>query len=205
MELFVIRHGITEWNHQKKIQGQLDTELSEIGRQQAKALAARLAQVRAKAIYSSDLKRAQQTAQEIAAACGLELVLDDRLRERNMGVIQGMRWEEVKEEYPEIVKRMKSADPTYRIPDGESTEQVIKRVERWLANITRAHAGGTVIAVTHGGVLNVLFRLLLGLPPGRFRRLKLFNASLNRFVRENGKWYLVTWGDICHLRQVPGE
>src|SRR5439155_26438920 len=100
-QFIVVRHGETEWNIRGIRQGNLDSRLTEKGMAQAKALAQRLAREKFSALYSSDLGRAVQTAEMIAAVTGQEIVTDARLRERNRGVFQGLNGDEIKEKFPE--------------------------------------------------------------------------------------------------------
>src|SRR5205809_708167 len=100
-QVIIVRHGQTQWNLKLIRQGHLDSPLTEKGMAQAKALAQRLAQEKFNALYSSDLGRAVQTAEMIAAVTGHEIVTDARLRERNLGVFQGLNGDEIKEKFPE--------------------------------------------------------------------------------------------------------
>src|SRR5690349_5142837 len=101
VQLLVVRHGETTWNREGRIQGHRDSPLTGRGLAQARATAARLAGERAGALYSSDLGRAQQTAREVAAATALPVRLDDGLRERAFGILEGLTWEEIDRDHPE--------------------------------------------------------------------------------------------------------
>jgi len=201
-ELIIVRHGQTVWNQEGRHQGHLDSDLSELGVQQAQAIANRLANVSFAALYSSDLKRAYHTAQYIAQKTGHTITADQRLRERNYGIFRGLTITEIKEKFPAEFSAFKSGDPDYVIPEGESTRQKYDRTMQCMLQIVTTHLGRRVVIVTHGGVLDAVFRYTLGLPLSIPRRFKLFNASLNTFTVYGRVWMIGTLGDICHLRQI---
>jgi probable phosphoglycerate mutase len=200
--VIIVRHGQTQWNLKLIRQGHLDSPLTDRGRAQAKALGERLAQERFAALYSSDLGRAIQTAQTIAAVTGHTVVTDARLRERNLGVFQGLGREEIEQRFPEEYRLHRSLGPDYVIPSGESVLQQVERNLLCLKEIAEKHLADTVVVVTHGGVLSGLFRHTFSIPFSAPRRFEFMNASLNVFNFENGSWFLQTWGDVSHLGSV---
>lgn len=201
-QLIIVRHGETEWNIAKIRQGHLDSALTGKGMAQAKALGQRLARERFSALYSSDLGRAVQTAQEIANVTGHEIITDSRLRERHLGIFQGLNAEEINERYPEARRLLRTKGPDYVIPEGESMRQQVARNMIFLDEIARKHAGESVVVVTHGGVVSGFFRHTLAIPLDAPRRFEFVNAGVNVFIHEDGNWMLLTWGDISHL--APG-
>jgi probable phosphoglycerate mutase len=198
-QLIIVRHGQTHWNLKLIRQGHLDSPLTEQGVAQAKALGERLARESFTALYSSDLGRALQTAQMIAEATGHKVVTDRRLRERHLGIFQGLNGDEIREKYPEEYRLHRTVGPTYVIPDGESVEQQVARNVEYLKEIAERHLGEKIVVVTHGGVLSGLFRHTFSIPFTAPRRFEFTNASLNVFNYEDGNWFLQTWGDISHL------
>ena len=202
-QLIIVRHGQTEWNLKLIRQGHLDSPLTETGLAQARALGERLARETFTALYSSDLGRAVQTAQMIAAATGHKIVKDPRLRERHLGIFQGLNGDELREKYPEEYRLHRTVGPSYVIPGGESVQQQVTRNVGYLNEIAEKHLGETIVVVTHGGVLSGFFRHALAIPLEAQRRFEFMNASLNVFAYEEGNWMLRTWGDVSHL--VPGE
>src|SRR5918999_6281569 len=126
-QLIIVRHGQTQWNLKLVRQGHLDSPLTERGIAQAKALGERLARETFTALYSSDLGRALQTAQMIAAATGHKIVTDARLRERHLGIFQGLNGDEIRAKYPEEYRLHRTVGPDYGIPDGESVRQQVAR------------------------------------------------------------------------------
>jgi probable phosphoglycerate mutase len=198
-QLIVIRHGQTQWNIAGIRQGHLDSSLTERGHAQAKALGKRLAHESFSALYSSDLGRAVATAMRIATMTGHAVVTDARLRERHLGIFQGLSGEEIKKKYPEEYRLHRSMGPDYIIPGGESVRQQVQRNVECLTAIAKNHLGETIVAVTHGGVLSGFLRHTLSIPLGAPRRFDFVNAGLNVFVYDEGDWFLQTWGDISHL------
>jgi probable phosphoglycerate mutase len=201
-QVIIVRHGQTLWNLKLIRQGHLDSPLTERGIAQAKALGERLARETFSALYSSDLGRAVQTAQMIAAATGHEIVTDERLRERHLGIFQGLDGNEIREKYPEEYRLHRTLRSTYVIPGGESVEQQVARNVEFLNEIAAKHLGETLVVVTHGGVLSGLFRHTFSIPYDAPRRFEFTNAGLNVFNYEEGNWFLQTWGDISHLNGV---
>ncbi len=197
--LIAIRHGETEWNCVGRFQGHLNSELNAEGRSQAQALGARLAAERFDLLLSSDLGRALQTASAIAMHTGHEILVDARLRERRMGIFQGLTPAEVQERYPDDYARFKSHDPDYVIPEGESARQLFGRCVDCFTELAERHAGLTLATVTHGGVLAMLYRHARAMPLEAPRDFPLPNTGVNRFRHRQGAWELQSWGDIAHL------
>jgi probable phosphoglycerate mutase len=197
--LLAIRHGETVSNQAGRFQGQSDSPLSPAGLLQSQALASRLAGAGLAALYSSDLGRAMHTAQLVAAATGLSLQVDGRLRERHLGVFQGLTAEEAAARHPEANAAFRRGDPDFVLPQGESMRQSLLRFCACCDELAGRHGGASIALITHGGVLSTFLRHVLGLPLDAPRRYKRLNASINAFVREQGKWYLESWGDTAHL------
>jgi len=201
-ELILIRHGETSWNRERRMQGQTDTQLSELGRAQAEAVGLRLAQHPFSAIYSSDLTRAWDTAAAIARASGHDIVREPRLRECTFGVFEGLTYPEMAQRYPAEHARFLLREADYAVPGGESPRQFYQRSLGCLEAIAAAHAGECVVVVTHGLVLDTLHRAARNLPLNAKREVPLLNASLNIFRREPQAWIEVAWGDVEHLAEV---
>ena len=198
-QVIIVRHGQTQWNIRKIRQGHLDSELTDKGVVQARALGQRLARESFTALYSSDLGRALHTARMIAAVTGHEIVTDERLRERHLGVFQGLSGDEIKDKHPEEYRLHRTLGPQYVIPGGESVRQQVARNVDCLDEIALKHPGEKVVVVTHGGVVSGMFRHALNIPLDAPRRFEFVNAGLNVFAYEDGHWILRTWGDVSHL------
>jgi len=197
--VIVVRHGETAWNIEKRWQGHLDSPLTPKGMSQARGLSRRLIDQRFNALYSSDLGRACRTAEIISAATGHGAVLDARLRERNLGVFQGLTSEEIRAHHPEAYERYRARDPDHVPPGGESLRHQVERNLFCFEELAQKHFGEAIAAVTHGGVLSGLFRHVLSIPLDAPRRFEFPNGSLNVFTYGDGYWTLQTWGDISHL------
>jgi probable phosphoglycerate mutase len=198
-QIIIVRHGQTQWNIRKIRQGHLDSELTDKGVAQARALGQRLARESFTALYSSDLGRALHTARMIATVTGHEIVTDPRLRERHLGVFQGLSGDEIKDKHPDEYRLHRTLGPEYVIPGGESVRQQVARNVACLDEIALKHPGEKVVVVTHGGVVSGLFRHALNIPFDAPRRFEFVNAGLNVFAYEEGHWILRTWGDVSHL------
>uniref|UniRef100_A0A0E0R3X3 Uncharacterized protein n=1 Tax=Oryza rufipogon TaxID=4529 RepID=A0A0E0R3X3_ORYRU len=186
VELVVVRHGETSWNASRIVQGQMDPELNEIGKQQAVVVARRLArEARPAAIYSSDLKRAAETAEIIAKACDVSnLMLTEALRERHMGYLQGLMWDDAVNKSPSVFKGFAN----FEVKNGLDFDD-------------RNHELPRVIVVGHGAAILELCRHTD--PPNRSIRRKIPNTSLNifRISGVTGRWILERCGDVGHLSE----
>ena len=201
-EFILVRHGETAWNADGRIQGHLPTALNARGMRQAEAVASRLAGEAFDALYSSDLKRAMQTAQAIGEAAGCDTIPDARFREWKLGVLEGLTDAEAEARHPDAYRAYCRLDPDYAIPEGESIRERYRRSTQGAAELAARHPEGRFVVVAHGGVLDDFYRRATGLPLESPRDFKLFNASLNTFQIRNGAWTLVRWGDIDHLREI---
>jgi probable phosphoglycerate mutase len=205
--LLVIRHGETAWNAAHRIQGHLDIPLSPTGIRQAARLAERLADEPLAAIYSSELARAWLTATPLAQRRGLAVSAEPRLRERAFGEFEGLTLDEIAERHTEAFCRWRERDPAWRMTGGESGRQLIDRVLAAVADIAQRHRGETVALVTHGGVLDVIYRATRGLAWDAPREHAMLNASINRVSASAPPLALglIDWGDVEHLAQARDE
>lgn len=201
----IIRHGETDWNVEKRIQGHTDIPLSENGRAQALAMAFNAAHQRFQAIYSSDLARAQETAQLLAQREGLEVKLLPQLRERHFGVFQGITAAQGGELYPAAYAHYVARDLEYDFETGESLRGFAERVTAGIDWLLRHHSGQTIAAVSHSGVLDVVYRRATGRPLHTPRDFTIPNCALNWFHFDAQGWHLEAWGDRHHLHEVLME
>jgi probable phosphoglycerate mutase len=198
-ELVLVRHGETVWNTESRIQGHTDSPLTPLGLAQARAIAERLGGERFDALVSSDLGRARDTAGAIAGRTGHRTVEDARLRERNFGVGEGLTYGELDHQYPDVFSRVRTTDPDFRIPGGESRRQFHDRVVAAFTAVAEAHEGKRIVVVTHGGVLAILYRHVHGLGIATPHAIPIVNASYNILRFDAGAWQQVLWGDTAHL------
>ncbi len=198
-----IRHGQTAWNADSRIQGRTDIELDTKGLWQAERLATALSDESLQAIYSSDLQRARQTAAPVAEHHRLELRIDTALRERGFGDFEGMSFTQIEQRWPEAAARWRRRDPDFGPGGGEVLRAFRERVVEALERLARAHRGQCIALVTHGGVLDVLYREATRLALDAPRSWELGNAALNRLLHSDQGLTLVGWADAAHL-DAPG-
>ena len=202
--IVLIRHGETAWNAERRLQGHLDIDLNEEGQRQARALAASLAGEQFDVLVSSDLSRASQTAKALGDASGQPLYIDGRLRERCYGGFEGLLYAEIEQRYPRQFAAWQARDIDGDMPDGvrvaETFRQFYARCVHAFTAIAARHPGQTLALVAHGGVLECAYRAALGLSLETPRDFKVLNASVNRFVVEQGGLRLLSWGEVGHLQ-----
>jgi probable phosphoglycerate mutase len=205
-QIILIRHGETEWNSARRIQGQIDIPLSAIGEAQAVRLAERLEQgPPIDCIYSSDLARARQTAEPAAARLGLPVNTLQGLRERAYGSFEGLTGDEVRLRYPADYARWQARDPSFRPGTGESQQVFYERCTAQLATLVSRHPGQRVVCVTHGGVLNCAYHYVTRLPLTAKRDWSLLNASLNVIDCDAGVMRIAAWADVAHLTDAADD
>ena len=197
-EIILIRHGETEWNSQKRMQGHSNSDLSSVGQAQIQALGQWMKNVPFDLIYSSDSLRAKQTAEAITQFSGHELQFDQRLREKNLGVFEGLTSEEARERHPEVFRLFKTAGSKYVIDEGESTQQLQDRALEIVNEIRIKHPEERVLLVTHGGFIRVVMKHSLGLSLETPTRFLIRNTGVFRLVWED-KWLVSQMGGVYHL------
>ena len=209
--ILFIRHGETAWNRIKRIQGHIDIPLNETGFAQARHVATRLASEASAgrgldAVYASDLLRARQTAEPAVAALGLPLNRVEGLRERAYGAFQGHDSAEIEAKFPDAFAVWQTRDPGFAPEGGESSRVFYHRVLHTVAQIVAAHPNGRIACVTHGGVLDCIYRSARGLALDAPRNYPLLNASINTVdFDEDGHAAIVEWGDVAHLERASAD
>ena len=198
-ELILIRHGETDWNVQGRFQGQIDVPLNAVGLSQAGLMAERLAQERVDALYSSDLLRTRQTAAPAAAKLALDAAMDAALREQHFGILEGMSFDEVQARHPDELAAWMRHDPDYALPEGESVRVFHARVVGAVRALAARHPGQRLAIVTHGGVLDMIFRTVHALPLVGPRACPIPNAGLNHLRLRGDELEIVRWADDAHL------
>ena len=199
--LILIRHGETLWNTQLRMQGSLDSDLTSKGESQIKALGEWMKEFPFDYLYCSDTPRAHKTAEAISKFTGHNLNLDKRLREKNLGVFEGLTSEEARERYPETFQLFKTAGANYVIDQGESTQQLLDRALEVIEEIRIRHPQKVVGAVTHGGVVRVLMKHVLGIPLDAPTQFLIGNTGIFRLVWRE-KWLVAEMGAEPHLENV---
>jgi probable phosphoglycerate mutase len=197
--IVAIRHGETAWNVLTRVQGQLDVPLNDKGRWQAKRLRRPVADEAPAAVYSSDLQRANETAQSLAGAAGVSVRTDRALRERCFGVFEGHTFKEIEQRWPDESLRWRKRDPDFGPEGGETLCDFYARSVSAAARLASAHAGQTIVLVAHGGVMDCLYRAAARISLTAARTWQLGNASINRLLFTPAGFTLVGWSDTSHL------
>jgi probable phosphoglycerate mutase len=200
-----IRHGETDWNRQQRFQGQIDVPLNATGHTQAARLRDRLAAERAEALACSDLERARQTAAPLAAAWRLEPTLHTGLREQSFGVLEGLDVPTIQSRHPDLWAHWLEHRADYALPGGESLRQFHARVLQAVRELADLHPGRTLAVVTHGGVLDMLWRTANGLPLDGLRNCEIPNTGVNRLRWKAGTLEILRWADAEHLEGLPPQ
>jgi broad specificity phosphatase PhoE len=184
--LLLVRHGETDWNRDGRWQGHSDTPLNELGRRQARELADTLDSV--DVVYASDLARARETAEILAARLGIEVRLDERLRERSFGAWEGLTMEEIERRFREAHERWRAGEG-FGADDAESFEDFAERVRSFLGDVLDRHPQETVLVVSHGGSIRVIHALASGLDYVQDHRSipAVANCVVARYEARDGK------------------
>jgi probable phosphoglycerate mutase len=198
--ILLVRHGETDWNASGRIQGHNDTPLNAAGRQQAQRTAQRLACEPIKALYSSDLARALETATIIGAPLGLTVVTSARLRERQYGLWEGLTAAEIQARYPEQFAIWRARTTDFAPPQGETRSELLTRALAELQTIARRHVREMVVVVTHGGLCYVLINHILGSVDGDQREFTFGNASIHTLEVTGDRWSVISMNETAHLQ-----
>lgn len=203
MEIILIRHGETAWNAERRLQGHLDIALNDEGERQVAALGQALAGERFDAIYSSDLQRARQTAEAVGAVQAMPITIDAGLRERCYGAFEGLLYDDIAHLYPEAHAAWKAGDADARFPQGERVAETLNeffaRANGTLARIINAAPARKIAVVSHGGVLDCVYRAVKGVHIGATREFDVLNASINRLEWDGERLHIRQWADVAHL------
>ncbi len=202
MRIYLVRHGLTHWNHEFRYQGHTDIELSPQGIEQAFALKKRLKGEDIKAIFSSDLRRARQTAEIINQEHNLEIQIDPALKEVNFGVWEGLTYQDLQQKYPEQLKIWKDTPHLLDIETGETFDSLMHRAINFVNNIYNAYRKDNIIVVSHGGTIAAMICGLMNEPLKFMWTYKQKNAALNIIKRNNTKVVIELLNDTSHLELV---
>ncbi len=204
-ELLLIRHAETDWNRQMRFQGHSDVPLNARGLAQAQRLAHRLADEPLDCIVTSDLLRTRQTAQPLLSLRELTTEADAAWREQAFGVLEGLDAETIRTRHPEIWAAWLRHEADLAPPGGESNLQFHARAIGALQALAKAHAGQRIAVVTHGGVLDMLWRTVHGLPLSGARSCLIPNTGLNRVQWDGARLKIIDWADASHLEGLPAN
>ncbi len=204
-EFVFIRHGETDWNRQLRWQGHADVPLNEVGVAQAARLGTRLAGAPADRLMSSDLQRARQTAQPLVDAWALVPALDPGFREQSFGILEGLDAPTIQTRHPDVWRHWIEHRADFAAPGGESLRQFHARVIESVRHAAAREGDRKVVVVTHGGVLDMLWRTVHGLPLDGLRTCEIPNTGINRLRWRNGTLEILQWADAGHLHGLPEQ
>lgn len=202
-EILLIRHGETDWNVEKRLQGHHDIALNREGRLQAEALGRALHNEPLAAIFSSDMQRTLRTAEAIAIPRGMTIQQDEGLRERCFGAFEGLLHPEVRERYPEDYAAWKRRDMDARYPCNELQAETLREFStRAIAAVARLATLANqqkIAIVTHSGVLDAIYRHANNMGYEHPRDFDVLNGSINRVLWDGKNFEIVQWADVAHL------
>ncbi len=206
MYLLLIRHGETDWNSEGRMQGRIDLPLNVRGIEQAERLAARLVEEeQIDVLYTSPLIRARATAEIIAERFALNPIPDIRLVERSVGKLEGLTLRDFELSYPDLYQLWRNGKDSINLPDEETREECVERIQSFLAMLRRRHGGARVALVTHGGTLNLMLGASIGLDLTKRFPFRFDNASLSKLDMKSVRPRIDLLNDTCHLRTFHGE
>lgn len=200
--IILTRHGETEWNLEGRVQGVMDSPLTEKGIRQAQVLANRLRDEGISAIYSSNLSRAIATAEEIRKILNLPAILiSPAMRELSFGEWEGRQWKELRQDYPELMEIWEQSPDRVQIPGGESMQHATERAWNFFSDLAFKHPGQTLCIVTHGMTLQLLVKRALGISIEDWTNVPWqYNTAVNILnLSPEGKAIPVLIADHKHL------
>ena len=195
----MVRHGETAWNAEGRVQGQLDIPLNDVGRAQARATAAVLAEHDFTAIYCSDLMRVRQTAEPAAKKLALPVLYMAELRERHYGMFETLTYVEVREKFPAQYARFRDKDPDFDFEGGETLRGFNERSLKAIVDLIERHQGEQILVFTHGGVLEMVYRHARAVGLSSPRDFEIPNAAINWIEVTPDQWTVWSWAEVAHL------
>ena len=199
--LLLIRHAQTEWNIQRRFQGHGDSPITEEGQEQLQRLKSRLAGLEFDVVYSSDLRRTMETSKMLS---GKQRVKEPRLRERGVGILEGLNLEQIMAEHAEAFRAFRSGDKDHQIEGGESLQIALNRAWTFLEEMPEKHPGAELAAVSHAGLIRLICKQILGLALDAPNFFQIPNTSLTQLVfsPKDRSWSLECLADTTHLQPV---
>jgi probable phosphoglycerate mutase len=199
--LLLIRHAQTEWNIQRRFQGYGDSPITEEGLEQLQRLKSRLAGLEFDVVYSSDLGRTMETSQMLS---GKQRVEETRLRERGVGILEGLNLEQIMADHAEKFRAFRLGGKDHQIEGGESLQNALNRAWTFLEEMPEQHPGAELAAVSHAGLIRLICKQILGLPLDAPNFFQIPNTSLTQliFSPKDRRWSLECLADTTHLQPV---
>lgn len=200
----LVRHGETDWNAARRLQGHTDIGLNARGLAQAEQMARALKKINLQfdVLYTSDLQRAAKTAQEIEKLFDTTAIVNAELKERHLGALQGLTTDEAPVREPALWKSHLSRNIEENLRDGESIQQFADRIKNALDHIKRQHSGKTILLVSHGGALDMMYRIASNQTLDAEKAVSVPNASLNWISHDGLAWKVDSWADTSHLEDM---
>jgi 2,3-bisphosphoglycerate-dependent phosphoglycerate mutase len=197
----LVRHGETNWNVERRLQGHTDVDLNQRGVAQAMQMAKAIKAIDLQfdVLYTSDLQRAAKTAGAIESVFNTKAIVNESLRERHLGTLQGLRTDEAPQREPELWSSHINRDIDQDLRGGESITNFAQRINTALEQIRQQHIGQTILLVSHGGALDMMYRLASNQALGAERAVPVPNASLNWISHDGNAWKVDRWADTTHL------
>lgn len=200
LTVILVRHGETDWNQERRVQGSgSDRQLTETGKQQAESIGSRLKQENIQAIYSSPLRRARDTAQAIARYHQLEVQIEPSLNEIYAGELEGVSLKKIGSFLSELVARERGYESIHRQYGGESLIEVQQRAWSAIQRLVDKHRDGAIVVVSHYFVTLSIICSVLNLPLSEMGRLRLDTGSISTILFDERGIRLTLFNDNCHL------
>lgn len=200
----LVRHGETDWNVARRLQGHTDIDLNMRGVAQAEQMARALQKINLQfdVLYTSDLQRAAKTANEIERLFKTSAIVNSALRERHLGALQGLTMEDAPKIEPELWQSHLQRNLAEELRGGESIIQFAGRIQDALDQIRKQHVGKTILIVSHGGALDMMYRLASNQSLNSEKTVSVPNASLNWISHDGAGWKVDDWADTSHLESL---
>lgn len=204
-QIWLIRHGETDWNAAQRLQGWRDIPLNDTGKNQAKSVQRFLDQQRIAfdGVLSSDLQRAIQTAQIAFAQHQYPIEQIPALRERNYGIYEGHPWQSLTQLPNEPAPKINLRDPNLDVPEGESLLTFHQRIIEAFNQIALQRPNQKLAVIAHGGVIEMVWRYIQQADLSTPRPYKIVNASVNHFaINQEQQWQEIAWAQVAHLDHI---
>ena len=200
----LVRHGETDWNAERRLQGHTDIGLNARGLAQAEQMARAIKRMNLAfdVLYTSDLQRAAKTAKAIEQLFTISAIANTELRERHLGALQGLTTDEAPQLEPDLWKSHLSRNINEQLRGGESIQQFADRINTALEKIHKQHFGKTILLVSHGGALDMMYRIASKQPLDAEKAVAVPNASLNWISHDGHTWKVDSWADTSHLENL---
>ncbi len=200
----LVRHGETDWNAKRRLQGHTDIDLNARGLAQAEQMARAIKRINLAfdVLYTSDLQRAAKTAKAIEQLFSTSAITNVGLRERHLGALQGLTTDEAPQLEPDLWRSHLSRNVTEELRGGESIQQFADRINTALEKIREQHLGKTVLLVSHGGALDMMYRIASNQPLDAEKAVAVPNASLNWISHDGRSGKVDGWADTSHLENL---